>query len=86
MQQITTKSQVYWIQQNICLSLANQRVSSGAVEVLKNMYRNAQAHVKSNGQGGYKFEVHLGVKQDDPLSPDLFNAVAALKPQKHSLR
>lgn len=54
----------------------NQGVSGEVVkvEVLKNMYANARAYIRLD-RVGEEFEVQRGVKQEDPLSPNLINAV-----------
>jgi len=55
-------------------ALSNQGIDDKIIDTLKYFYDNAKAYIKLD-ESGPKFALHRGVKQGDPLSPNLFNAL-----------
>ena len=50
-----------------------QGVPEGYVRILSNLYTDQKGHVKLD-KTSRTFNIRRGTKQDDPLSPILFNA------------
>ena len=55
-------------------ALKNQNIPEKYVRIVKNIYETSSASI-SLGKCGEKFYLKRGVKQGDPMSPKLFNAV-----------
>ncbi|PZC85788.1 hypothetical protein B5X24_HaOG215150 [Helicoverpa armigera] len=55
-------------------SLKNQGVESKYIRIIKQIYINSTAKIQLESLGE-QFEVQKGVRQGDPLSPKIFNAV-----------
>jgi hypothetical protein len=55
-------------------ALKNQNVPEKYVRIIKNIYETSKASL-TVGTCGEKFSLERGVKQGDPMSPKLFNAV-----------
>ncbi len=58
----------------IWVTLAKQRVPRKFIEILINIYSNSEIQIKLDKMGD-RFLVKREVKQGDPLSPNIFNAV-----------
>lgn len=56
------------------IKLVNTGISCKAIRMIKSMYQNVKACIKNNNTMNYSdfFEVTLGVKQGEPLSPLMF--------------
>lgn len=55
-------------------SLTEQGINQDYIVIIKEIYKNSTAHVKLEA-AGTPFPIRRGVKQGDPLSPNLFTAV-----------
>jgi hypothetical protein len=53
-------------------ALKRQGINSKMIRIIKEMYRNARGYVKLDKKGP-EFNLEKGVKQGDPLAPNLFN-------------
>lgn len=59
---------------HIWKSLAEQGIATKYINILANIYKQSTAHIKLENTTA-SFKIERGVKQGDPLSPKLFNAV-----------
>ncbi|VDO18177.1 unnamed protein product [Brugia timori] len=55
-------------------ALNEQGIQAKYIKILRNIYKIAEGRVKTD-KVGQKFRIKKGVKQGDPLSPNLFNCI-----------
>ena len=55
-------------------ALRNQGIPGNAIKILEQIYKNSLARIRLDREGS-EFKVERGVRQEDPFSPNLFNAV-----------